>query len=267
VDVNGEFTEMHNIIDAIVVLPGNLFYGTTIPGAILFINKNKSEERKDKVLMVYAAKEGWYKEEANMNTLLPHDMLRISTMLESWGDIEIAKTWIDSQKERLRGIIQEELDFKLLELEEYYAEDLAFQTEKLAKAQKAIADKEAENKQPTKSQIKAVEIAQTALNKTTNEKDTKILAALEQAEKERIAIDEVEQELISMLQDPELRKRYFTIANMEDLEENEFNLNIPRYVDTFEPEEEIDLKLAIEEFTSASNKENESDNFLSNFLI
>lgn len=37
VDHNGEFTEMHNIIDAIVVLPGNLFYGTTIPGAILFI--------------------------------------------------------------------------------------------------------------------------------------------------------------------------------------------------------------------------------------
>ncbi|MBW2090030.1 MAG: SAM-dependent DNA methyltransferase, partial [Deltaproteobacteria bacterium] len=25
------------------------------------------------------------------------------------------------------------------------------------------------------------------------------------------------------------------------IEENEFNLNIPRYVDTFEPEEEIDI--------------------------
>ena len=80
VDHNGEFTEMHNIIDAIVVLPGNLFYGTTIPGAILFINKDKPIERKDKVLMVYAAKEGWYKEEANINVLLPHDILRISTI-------------------------------------------------------------------------------------------------------------------------------------------------------------------------------------------
>lgn len=255
VDHNGEFTEMHNIIDAIVVLPGNLFYGTTIPGAILFINKNKPEARKDKVLMVYAAKEGWYKEEANMNTLQPHDMLRISTILESWGDLETAKAWIDSQKVRLKTLIQEDLDFKLLEIEEYYAEDIELQTEKLEKAQKVIADKKAKGEKPTASQKKAVETAQKALDKTTNEKESKITNANEQAEKERQAIDAVEQELITMLQDPELRKRYFTIADMEELEENEFNLNIPRYVDTFEPEEEIDLKQAITDFKTTLGKE------------
>lgn len=255
VDHNGEFTEMHNIIDAIVVLPGNLFYGTTIPGAILFINKNKPEARKDKVLMVYAAKEGWYKEEANMNTLQPHDMLRISTILESWGDLETAKTWIDSQKVRLKTLIQEDLDFKLLEIEEYYAEDIELQTEKLEKAKKVVADKKDKGEKPTASQKKAVETAQKALDKTTNEKESKITNAHEQAEKERQAIDAVEQELITMLQDPELRKRYFAIADMEELEENEFNLNIPRYVDTFEPEEEIDLKQAIIEFKSTLGKE------------
>lgn len=255
VDQNGEFTEMHNIIDAIVVLPGNLFYGTTIPGAILFINKNKPAERKDKVLMVYAAKEGWYKEEANMNTLQPHDMLRISTILESLGDLETAKTWIDSQKIRLKDKIQEDLDFKILEIEEYYAEDIASQTVRLAKAKKMITDKEAENKKPSQGQLKAVETAQKALEKLTNDKDSKIASAHEQAEKERQAIDEVEQELVTMLQDPELRKRYFAIADMEELEENEFNLNIPRYVDTFEPEEEIDLKQAIAEFKATLEKE------------
>lgn len=30
-------------------------------------------------------------------------------------------------------------------------------------------------------------------------------------------------------------------ATPEEIKENEFNLNIPRYVDTFEPEEEIDI--------------------------
>lgn len=177
IDHNGEFAEMHNIIDAIVVLPGNLFYGTTIPGAILFINKNKPEAHKDKVLMVYAAKEGWYKEEANMNTLLPHDMLRISTLLESWGDLAAAKVWIASQKTRLKNLIQEDLDFKLLELEEYYAEDIALKTEKLANAQKVIADKEAKKEKPTKGHLKAVETAQNALDKLTNEKEAKITAA------------------------------------------------------------------------------------------
>lgn len=265
-DHNGEFTEMHNIIDAIVVLPGNLFYGTTIPGAILFINKNKPAERKDKVLMVYAAKEGWYKEEANMNVLLPHDILRISTILESWGDLEAANKWIGSEKPRLKNLIQEDLDFKLLEIEEYYAEDIEKQSQKLAAAQKVIADKEAEGKKPTQTQLKAVVTAQTALDKLTNEKDNKITAAHEQAEKERQAINAVEQELIAMLQDPELRKRYFAVVDMEEIEENEFNLNIPRYVDTFEPEEEIDLKQAITEFKKAIGKETALDKTIDELL-
>lgn len=35
--------------------------------------------------------------------------------------------------------------------------------------------------------------------------------------------------------------KYAHVATMEEIAENGFNLNIPRYVDTFEPEEEIDL--------------------------
>jgi type I restriction enzyme M protein len=35
--------------------------------------------------------------------------------------------------------------------------------------------------------------------------------------------------------------KYAYLASPEEIEENEFNLNIPRYVDTFEEEEEIDL--------------------------
>ena len=31
------------------------------------------------------------------------------------------------------------------------------------------------------------------------------------------------------------------MASIEEIRENEFNLNIPRYVDTFEAEEEIDI--------------------------
>ncbi|MCA6440462.1 MAG: SAM-dependent DNA methyltransferase [Chitinophagaceae bacterium] len=264
IDSNGEFTAMHNIVDAVVVLPGNLFYGTTIPGSILFINKNKPEHRKDKVLMVYAAKKGWYKEEPNMNVLLPHDMLRISTILESWGDLDLAKTWIDSQKARLKALIQEDLEYKLSEIEEYYHEDLTKLEAKLQKAQKAIADKETEDKKPTKTELKNLETARAAFEKLVAEKEGKIQAAHTQAEKERKAIDEVEQELLTMLQDPELRKRYFSVVDMEELEENEFNLNIPRYVDTFEPEEEIDLKAALSEFSAFVEAENKADQSIIN---
>ena len=266
VNKDGEFVNAINIIDAIVVLPGNLFYGTTIPGSILLLNKNKPEERKDKVLMVYAAKEGWYKEESNMNTLLPQDILRISTILESWGNTETAKEWITSQKARLRDLIQEELDFKRGEIELDTQEDIELAGEKHQKADEVVKAKEADGKKPTKTQMNNLQKAKDALEKLIAQKKQRITEAEEQAERERIAIDEVEKELLTMLADPELRKRYFSVVDMEELEENEFNLNIPRYVDTFEPEEEIDLGEAIEGFKSALSIENSIDELLTKLM-
>ena len=35
--------------------------------------------------------------------------------------------------------------------------------------------------------------------------------------------------------------RYAHLAKIDEIKENDYNLNIPRYVDTFEEEEEIDL--------------------------
>ena len=266
INKDGEFVQTINIIDAIVVLPSNLFYGTTIPGSILLLNKNKPEEQKDKVLMIYAAKEGWYKEESNMNVLLPQDVLRISTILESWGDIGIAREWITSQKSRLRHLIQEELDFKLGEIELDTQEDIDLTKEKLQKVHEAVKAKEAEGKKPTKTQLNTLGKAKETLEKLIAQKEQRITEAEEQAEKKRIAIDNVETELLTMLADPELRKRYFSVVDIEELEENEFNLNIPRYVNIFEPEEEIYLKDAIEGFKAALQQENSLGDLLSKLM-
>lgn len=265
-DENGEFMQGINIIDAIVVLPANLFYGTTIPGAIVLFNKHKPEARRDKVLMVYAAREGWYREDANMNTLLPHDMLRISTLLESWGDETVAANWITDQKSRLRGLILEELTFKEGEIETEYADDISTAETRLLTAQTVLENKEKARKNPTAADLKAVQTAQNALDKLTTARDAKLRAAREQAIRERRALDEVETELLTMLADADLRKRYFSVVSMAELEENEFNLNIPRYVDTFEPEEEIDLQTAIAEFDLALSEESRESHELSQIL-
>ncbi len=261
-----DFKQHINIIDAIVVLPSNLFYGTTIPGAIIFFDKNKPEERKDKVLMVYAAKKGWYREEANMSVLEPQDVLRISTMLESWGDIEKAKTWIDAQKIRLNNNIKEEYNFQVSEIENDTKDEIAKQNDKLAKATLAVQTKTENGKKPTTGELKTVEAAQKALDKLIADKTARINAANEKAEKQRNAIADVETELLQMFDDPELRKRYFSIVDMEEMEENEFNLNIPRYVDTFEPEEQIDLKEAIADFQMAMQTESDTEKELEELL-
>jgi type I restriction enzyme M protein len=64
-------------------------------------------------------------------------------------------------------------------------------------------------------------------------------------------VDRIECELLEMFANPEVRKRYYAIVDIADIEENEFNLNIPRYVDTFGPEEEIQITAAIGEFEDA----------------
>lgn len=261
-----DFKEHVNIIDAIVVLPSNLFYGTTIPGAIIFFDKNKPADRKNKVLMVYAAKKGWYREDANMSVLEPQDVLRISTMLESWGNIDKARTWINNRKFQLNHQIDIDLEYVISEIEKDAAEDIAIKTDKLNKAKQAVQDKKEKGKTPTKGELKTLETTQNALDKLLADKASKITAAQDKAVKQRQAIADVETELLQMFADPELRKRYFAIVDMDDIEENEFNLNIPRYVDTFEPEEQIDLKTAIMDFQKAIRAENKVEKELNELL-
>lgn len=260
------FQQHVNIIDAIVVLPGNLFYGTTIPGAIVFFDKNKPADRKDKVLMVYAAKKGWYREDANMSVLEPQDVLRISTILESWGDKKKADDWMIGRKHQMDLSILQDLDYTLSEIEKETSDDIAFRREKFVKAQQAIQEKESQHKTPTKSELKALETSRNALDKLVADRDAKIRAAEEKAHKQQQAIADVVDELDEMFDNPELRKRYFAVVDMEEIEENEFNLNIPRYVDTFEPEEQIDLQEAIRDFRNAMQKETETMQALNELL-
>ena len=49
-------------------------------------------------------------------------------------------------------------------------------------------------------------------------------------------------------------KGYCHIANFEELKENDFNLNIPRYVDISVLEEDIDIQITIDELKKLENE-------------
>ena len=51
--------------------------------------------------------------------------------------------------------------------------------------------------------------------------------------------------------------RYCHIADLEELKENEFNLNVPRYVDISEPEEEIDIQTTIDKLKKLDKSRDE----------
>lgn len=48
--------------------------------------------------------------------------------------------------------------------------------------------------------------------------------------------------IISTYRNQEEKKKFSYLAGLEEIRENDYNLNIPRYVDTFEPEPEVDIK-------------------------
>ena len=61
-------------------------------------------------------------------------------------------------------------------------------------------------------------------------------------------------------------KKYSHKATMEEIKENDFNLNIPRYVDTFEEEAEIDLDAEFEALAECMIKSDEIDEKLEGYF-
>lgn len=61
-------------------------------------------------------------------------------------------------------------------------------------------------------------------------------------------------------------EKYSHVATLQEVEENEYNLNIPRYVDTFEEEEEIDIKQVQQELKEIDKQIEEVDKELNVYL-
>ena len=62
------------------------------------------------------------------------------------------------------------------------------------------------------------------------------------------------QKIVDTYQDRKTVDKYAYLATLEDIQENDYNLNIPRYVDTFEEEEEIDLMAVRSERLALQNE-------------
>jgi type I restriction enzyme M protein len=60
--------------------------------------------------------------------------------------------------------------------------------------------------------------------------------------------------------------KFMRMVEMEEIEENDYNLNISRYIDTTEPEPEVDLVAVRKEINKLEDKENEIDERLNQYL-
>lgn len=83
-DIRKNFVDA-DIIEAIIALPRNLFYGTGIPACILVLNKNKPVNRKNKILFIYATKD--FESLKKRDKLRNEDIKKIVKVYEEYLEI------------------------------------------------------------------------------------------------------------------------------------------------------------------------------------
>lgn len=74
-----------DLVEAVIGLPSNLFYGTGIPAAILVLNRAKSAGRQRKVLFIEASRE--FGPGTNQNYMRAEDVTKIAKAFHSFKDL------------------------------------------------------------------------------------------------------------------------------------------------------------------------------------
>jgi len=75
-----------DLVEAVILLPEKLFYNTGAPAVIIVFNKNKTEDRKGKILLINASKE--FVPRKKQNTLSEENIRRIVDAYKEFRNIE-----------------------------------------------------------------------------------------------------------------------------------------------------------------------------------
>jgi type I restriction enzyme M protein len=256
------------LIDAIVSLPLNVFYGAGVPACLLILRKDRPTERRDQVLMIYAARH--YRELSNKNELRPQDIMRILVHYHAYGDGGKVPPLVESHKDRIWKRIAKEEEEEVKRLcAEYKPFDLRRKTldeEIAATAAELGKSRKKTEKKKVQAKIDKLEKQRKRPAAKVAERDEKIAETRRRAEDDRQAVSAVGDELVAMYADPDELIRHARVVDFEEIEENEFNLNIPRFVDTFEPEPRMEVNEAIRALKKAESKMKEADLSLKTLL-
>lgn len=72
-------------------------------------------------------------------------------------------------------------------------------------------------------------------------------------------------EIVNTYRNRETKEKYSYVASLAEIKENDYNLNIPRYVDTFEEEEAIDLSQVSKELKALDADLQKTDATIADF--
>ena len=256
------------LIDAVISLPLNVFYGAGVPACLLIFRKQRPVEHRDQLLLIYAARH--YRELSAQNELRPQDVMRMLVHVHAYGDAAKVRGLVDEHARRIRQQIDAREEEEVWRIEAEYqsqAEKIAALDGELVEAhRKKSATATKPDKTKVTRTITKLEKERRKFAAKFAERDARIAEACRRAEDDRKDVAAVGDELIALYGDPDELLKHARVIGLDEIEENEFNLNIPRYVDTFEPEPRVEVTDALKALSDAEKAARETGNALSALL-
>ena len=256
------------LLDAVISLPLNVFYGAGVPACLLIFRNQRPVKRRDQVLLIYAARH--YRELSAQNELRPQDMMRMLVHYHAYGDMSKVPGLVEEQSERIhREIDQREADEVGRLKAEYHPQAISLAELNNAHPEACEKERAATTKRDKAKAMSAITKLLKQRDKVAAkvvERDHRIAEARRNAEDDRADVTAVGEELIALYAHPDDLLKHARVVDMDEVEENEFNLNLPRYVDTFEPEPRLEIPEAIRAFHEAMSSVQKAESELS-FLL
>ena len=199
------------------------------------------------------------------NLLRPSDLARILVPWRAFGDLAKAQELVGTHEQILIEEEEAESHRRLQDIEDAYGpilEPLPGLSEELSRLESSNWKAHGYSKHSDLlARVRELKRSIRELQKIQTERDKAEAEVNEYAEREIAHIREAAADLLRICSDAEEAARHFVVADITEVEGNEFNLNVPRYVDSFEPEERIPLDKAMDdlknaEYASRKAKEN-----------
>lgn len=242
------------VIECIIVLPSKLFYGNAVPACLLILNKNKPPERKNKILMIWASRH--FQSASPQNILRSSDLMRILVPWRAFGDLPKAQQLVGKHEQKLTEEEEAERHRRLKDIEDAYTsllEPLPGLCDELSKLENTgWRDGGYAKKSDYLARLRELKRSIKELQKYQVECNSAKIEVNEYAEREITHICEAAADLLRICSDAAQAVRYFAVVQTFEIESNEFNLNLPRYIETRNPDEFIPLENALQELQNES---------------
>jgi hypothetical protein len=186
--------------------------------------------------------------------LAPRRLHAHPNSLAAFGDLDKCGMLLPQHEAELIAQVERARDASLAEIAQAYdplleslpalrrelEERIEFADKEPPKSKEEIK-KYREEKKINTERLKRLRGVVKELMKIETEAEAKRIIALQEADRETTLARETAALLKHTYEDPLEALQYFALADSDEIAGNEFNLNVPRYVDTFGPEEQIDL--------------------------